>query len=192
MGKEVNLFFRLVFFLEKHRNENDYGSETVGVFQLWICHNFFCFSFFLFKNKFLNVSRTIDSADKNTEMTTEEETKMSADDGMVEIVVRDELRHDFGHVDYPTEYVYRVRKDATIMDLKEAICRGDEANGVPPGPAPQQITLYVMKAVEGKDGKPEQKMFTYKHTEKLGMTFCLGEPNKGRYLVFALLHKYFA
>ena len=165
------------------------GLKPLVFFNCGIVTTSFASLFFLFKNKFLNVLRTIDSADKNTEMTTEEEKKTSADDEMIEVAVRDELRHEWGHVDYPTEYVYRVRKDATIMDLKEAICRGDEANGVPPGPPPQQITLYVMNAVEGQS---EQKMVTFKHTDKLGMTFCQGDPSKGRFLVFALLHKYFA
>ena len=116
-------------------------------------------------------------------MTTEAKTTSAAPAAtdLVEITVRDQLRR--------TEYVYHVRRDATVMDLKETICRGDPDHGVPAGPPPQQMTLYQLLDV--KDAA-KQETYIPKHTDKLGTSFCKDTSANGHFMVYILVHKYFA
>ena len=139
-----------------------------------------CFSLFSKATDLLTVTRTTDLFDLTTGTTTETRT-MDAEEP-IKITVREQLRR--------TEYVYRVPPDATVMDLKEAICRGDPENGVPPGPAPQQMTLYQQRVDEEDEEK--QKAYIPKHTDKLGRSFCDGDPDEGHFMVFIMVHKYFA
>ena len=113
-------------------------------------------------------------------MTTEAQTAPAAgaDAKQVEITVKDQLRG--------TAHVYYVSQDATVMDLKETICKGNDTTKA--GPAPQQMTLYQLRSVEGQE---KQEIFIPKHTDKLGTTFCQGSPDE-HFMVFILLHKYFA
>jgi len=83
----------------------------------------------------------------------------------------------------PESHVYRIKKSATVKDLKFLIFTGDRENGGVngPGPGPSQFMLYQFRA--GQDGNT---IFVAKNKDSLASTYCR-DPDPSTWEIYILI-----